>query len=222
MRKGKKHICIVGLGLFGSGLARILAKDVDVLAIDNDIGRVNAITEYVQRSLIVNVRDFQALSSVVTDQFDEAIVSIGEELESSILCTLYLKRIGIPVIRAKASSDEHAEILKSIGATHVFTPELETAERLALRIVKSNLLDFVPLAQGYVAVDLVAPKQFYNKNLEQLQLRNTYNILVIAVKKSFDKQFVFLPGPDYTITGDDILVVIGRDDQIDLLRKDTQ
>lgn len=222
MRRRKKHICVVGLGLFGSGLARILAKEADVLAIDNDIGRVNAITEYVQRSLVVNVRDFQALSSVVSDQFDEAVISIGEELESSILCTLYLKRIGVPIIRAKASSEEHAEILKSIGATYVFTPELEIAERLALRILNSNLLDFVPLAQGYIAVDLKVPKRFYNKTLEQLQLRNIYNILVIAVKRAGGEQFIFVPGPDCTIIEDDVLVVIGKDDQIDILQREAE
>ncbi|MFW5960654.1 MAG: potassium channel family protein [Chitinivibrionales bacterium] len=222
MSKKRKHICIVGLGFFGAGLARSLTKNADVLAIDNDITRVNAITDDVQRALSVDVRDFQSLSSVVSDKFDEAIISIGEELESSILCTLYLKRIGIPTIRAKASSEEHGEILSSIGATHVFFPELETAERLSLRIIEPNLLDFVPLAQGYVVVDIAAPEQFYNSTLEVLHLRNIYGILIIAIKKDTDSGFIFLPGPDYTIQAGDILVVIGKEDEIDRLRKETK
>lgn len=222
MSRERKHICIIGLGFFGSGLARSLAKDADVLAIDNDIGRVNSITDDVQRALSVDVKDFQALAAVVYDKFDEAIVTIGEELESSILCVLYLKRIGIPVIRAKASSQEHGEILRSIGATHVFSPELETAERLSLRIIKPNLLDFVPLAHGYVVVDFAASKQLVNNSLESLHLRNVYGVFVMAIKKATDAGFVFLPGPEYIIQQEDVLVVIGKQDGIDKLQKETE
>ena len=182
MKNERKQICIVGLGFFGSGLARFLSKNADVLAIDSDISRINAITEDVQRALCLDVRDFQSLSSVVSDKFDEAIISIGEELESSILCTLYFKRIGIPVIRTKASSQEHGEILRSIGATHVIFPELETAERLSIRIINPNLLDFVPLAHGYAVVDFVAPVQFCNHNLGSLHIRNAYGVFVMAIK----------------------------------------
>lgn len=209
MNNKKRHICIIGLGFFGAGLARSLSRYAEVLAIDNNINRVNAISEHVHRALCIDAKDYPALSAVVTNKFDEAIVSIGEELEASILCTLYMTRIGIPVIRAKASSEEHAEILHSIGATHIIFPELETAERLVQKIRNPNLLDFVPITEGYLLMDIEAPETFYNKSLESLHFRNQFGVFVIAIKKDSGKQFMFLPGPDYIISAGDILVIIG-------------
>lgn len=222
MKNQKRHVCVIGLGFFGAGLARSLARDAEVLAIDNDLGRVNAISEDVQRALAVDVRDFHAFSSAVTDRFDEAVVSIGEELESSILCTLYLKRLRVPIIRAKASSEEHAEILRSIGATEVIFPELETAERVAMKILHPNLLDFVPLTGDYVAMDLSAPPVFFGRSLESLHFRNQFNVFVIAIKKSAGEQILFLPGPEYTIAADDALVVIGQKGDVAKLQEFSQ
>lgn len=185
-----------------------------MLAIDSNIDRVNAISEDVQKALAVDVRDFQAFSSVVNSKFDEAIVGIGEDLESSILCTLYLKRIGIPVIRTKASSEEHAEILRSIGATQVIFPELETAHRLALRILNPTLLDLIPLARDYRLIDVAAPESFHQRSLGSLHFRNRFGVFVIAIKREADDHFVFLPGPDYVIDPADVLVAIGKESDI--------
>lgn len=219
MNQPRKHVCVIGLGFFGAGLARALAPHSEVLAIDKDIDRVNKLSEDVQRALCIDVKDYQTLCSAVTDRFDEAIVSIGEELEASILCTLYLKRIGIPIIRAKASSEEHAEILRSIGATHVVFPELETAERLALIIRNPNLLDFVPITEGYLMMDVSAPQPFIDRSLESLHVRNRFGVFVLAIKKDQGKQFIFLPGPNYTIAEGDVLVIIGREEDASKLHK---
>ena len=212
MKNRRKHVCVVGLGLFGAGLARALARHCEVLAIDRDIGRVNAISNDVQRALCIDARDLQALSSVVTADFDEAVVSVGGGIEASILCALHLKRIGVPKIRAKAQSTDHAEILTAVGASQVVFPELETAERLALRMVNPNLLDFIPLARDYRVTDLVPPAGFLHRSLVDLQLRNRYGLFIIAVKRR--SEFVFLPEPGFVIEPRDVLVIIGRERDI--------
>jgi trk system potassium uptake protein TrkA len=219
MNQPRKHVCVIGLGFFGAGLARELAPHSEVLAIDKDINRVNKLSEDVQRALCIDVMDYQTLCSAVTDRFDEAIIAIGEELEASILCTLYLKRIGIPIIRAKASSEEHAEILRSIGATHVIFPELETAERLSLIIRNPNMLDFVPITEGYLMMDVNAPQPFHGRTLESLHVRNRFGVFILAIKKDQGKQFIFLPGPTYAIAEGDILVIIGREEDASKLHK---
>ena len=124
--KIKKHLVVIGLGEFGSELARELAKQCEVLALDRDENKVNAVVDAVQRALILDVRDFNSLSSVVTGDFDEAIVGIGENLEASILCTLHLKKIGVKFIYAKAKTEDQASILRALGAT-----ETPTSGRLA-------------------------------------------------------------------------------------------
>ena len=215
----KKYICIIGLGEFGSELARELSRQFEVLAMDQDANLVNAISDEVQRAMTLDVRDFASLSSVVTQDFDEAVVSIGESLESSILATLHLKRIGVPVIRAKAKSQDHASILRSIGASEIIFPERETAQRVAAQMINPNLLDFIPLAEDYQVIDLASPNAFYGKSLRELNLRKDFGVFVIAIKELVPPRFVFMPDPDFVIKPSDILVAIGKEQDILRLRE---
>lgn len=216
MRNKRRQIVVIGLGHFGAGLARALAKHCDVLALDSDMAQVQAIADDVQRALCLDVRDCQALAQVVSRDFDEAIVAIGQSIEASILCTLHLKRIGVPVIRAKATSRDHAEILSSLGASQTVFPELEMAERLALQIVDPNLLDYIPLGEDYRVMDVASPRAFWGRSLVDLQLRRRLGLFAIAIRRDGGATFAYLPGPDEVIREGDVMVLIGRES--DLLR----
>jgi len=172
----------------------------------------------VQRALILDVRNFAALSSVVTADFDEAIVSIGEDLEASILCTLHLRKIGVPSIQAKAITEDHAAILRLVGATEVIFPERETARRVAAHIINPNLLDFVPLEADYRVMDVAPPDDFYGSSLEDLDLRKRFGVFVIAIRELVPARFVFLPAPNFVIKPSDVLVVIGREKDLTEVR----
>lgn len=215
----RKHICVIGLGEFGSELARELAKHCEVLALDQNEELVNAISEEVQRALVLDVRDFASLSAVVTPDFDEAIVGIGENMEASILCTLHLKKIGVPRIHAKAKTEDHAAILRSIGAKEIIFPERETARRVAAQILNPNLLDFIPLEADYRVMDVAPPDAFYGRSLVELNLRKHFGVFVIAIKELVPARFVFLPAPDFVIKPSDILVMIGREKEIMQIRE---
>lgn len=214
MRRNGKQVCVIGLGHFGAGLARSLASHCQVLAVDHDIQRVNDIVDEVHGAVCLDARDFQALSASVTPDFHEAVVCIGEQIEASILCALHLHRIGIPVVRAKAVSPDHAEILRSVGVSHIVFPELETARRLALQMMNPNLLDFIPLAKDYRVMDLAAPSGFAGRTLADLKIRTRLKLLVIAVKRDEGKSFLFLPGPEFAVQPGDVLVVIGKEADI--------
>lgn len=212
--KKRKHACVLGLGQFGAGLARALARHCEVLAIDRDMARVNAISDEVQRALCLDARDFHALSAVVSGDFDEAVVSVGQGIEASILATLHLRRIGVRTIRVKAQSQDHAAILTAVGASQTVFPELETAERLALRMVNPNLVDLIPLAEDYRVMDMAPPATFCNRSLIDLQLRARHGVFVIAIKRPKEHAFLFLPDPGTIIHATDVLVLIGRESDL--------
>lgn len=212
-RNGRKKVCIIGLGRFGAGLAKALAGHCDVLAIDADIERVNGISDDVQLARCLDARDSAALSAVVSAAFELAVVSIAEELEASILCTLHLKRIGVPTIIAKARNEDHAEILRAVGATSTVSPEQEHAERLALKLLNPNLLDYVPLSGDYRVMDVGAPPGFVSQSLVGLDIRKKFGVFVIAVRRN-GEEFIFLPGPGFLVASGDVLVVIGREEDI--------
>jgi trk system potassium uptake protein TrkA len=221
MKGRRKLVCVIGLGQFGNALASALAVECDVLALDSSEDRVNAIADYVQRALLGDAREFAVLKQVVNAEFDEAVVSLGESVEASILCTLHLKRLGLKSIRAKAVSEDHATILHAVGASETIFPERETARRVAAQIMNPNLLDFIPLAEDFEVMNVAPPDSFYGHTLQELNVREKFGVFVIAVKELVPERFVFLPGPYFVIKPSDILVLIGREADLLKLRRDS-
>jgi trk system potassium uptake protein TrkA len=154
----------------------------------------------------------------VTVDFDEAVVSLGESVEASILCTLHLKKIGVKKIRAKATSEDHAAILRAVGATETIFPERETARRLAAQMINPNLLDFIPLAEDFEVMDVAPPDSFMGRSLRDLNMRERFGVFAIGVKELVPDRFVFLPGPDFVVKPSDVLVLIGRETDLARLR----
>lgn len=214
----KKVVCIIGLGQFGTELARNLSGDCDVLAVDIDEQRVNEIADYVDRAVVADARDLEALRRVVSSDFDEAVVSMGENLEASILTTLHLSQLGVTSIRAKAINEDHASILRLVGAVHVIFPERETARRIAAQIAHPNVVDYLPLEADYLVQGVELPPVFAGHSIGELRLRTHFNALVIAVRRGEPPDFIFLPPPDYVCHKGDVLVMIGRKGDLDSLR----
>lgn len=215
----RKHIAVVGLGQFGGEIARVLAGDAEVLALDVDQDRVDELADHVQRAVVVDATDLPSLRSVVNKDFDEAIISTGGTMETSILATLHLKTIGVPVIRAKALSEAHGTILELVGATEVVYPERETARRVALKIVHPNMLDFVPLEGDYLVRDVALPRFCEGHTLAELDLRACLDLMILAVRRPAEGEFIFLPGPNYVVQADDMMVMIGRAEDMVLVEK---
>lgn len=222
MSTRKKQIVVLGLGHFGWELALDLADSCEVLAIDRDQDLVDEIADRVQRALALDIRDEATLASVISQDVDEAVVSMGESLESSILCTLYLKRLGVPTIRVKALSDDHAVVLRQLGADEVIFPERETARRLAERIKNPNLLDFVPLGGGFQVREIRLPEALNGQTLVETNLRARYDVFVISVERPAPEGVHFLPGPDFRLQDGDILAVIGRENDLRRLQESSR
>ncbi len=212
-----QRICVIGLGQFGRHLAVELAKDCEVLAIDKNQSIVNEVGDLVQRAYCLDSRDFASLSTVVGEDFDEAVVCMSENMEASILTVLHLRRLKLPHIHAKATSRDHAEILKAIGADSIVFPERETASRLATQLVNRNLLDYIPLSENYMVMQITPPDWALGKTLIQLDLRKRFDIFVVAVKEHIPERTVFLPGPGFVVKDSDALLVIGKKESLETL-----
>ncbi len=214
-----QRICVIGLGQFGRHLAIEPAKECEVLAIDKNQAVINEVGDLVQRAYCLDSRDFASLSTVVGDDFDDAVVCMSENMEASILTVLHLRRLKLPHIYAKATSRDHAEILKAIGADSIVFPERETASRLATQLINRNLLDFIPLSENYMVMQITPPDWALGKTLIQLDLRKRFDIFVIAVKEHVPERTAFLPGPDFMIKDSDALLVIGKKESLERLEK---
>ncbi len=148
---------------------------------------------------------------------DAAVVAIGTDFEANALTTSTLKAIGINRVISRAGSEIRGEILRRIGADEIVFPEHESAMKWVHRLLLPKLLESIEIGEGHSLVELKAPEKFYNKDLRSLQLRQKYNINVVAIRRSEkdkeskgrERQRIVMPMPDTTILPGDVLWVIG-------------
>ena len=86
-----KTFVVIGLGRFGTALARELsALDHEVIAIDRDEVRVNAIADEVTHAMVADIHDENVLRRLGVAECDCAIVAFASDLQDNILVTLML------------------------------------------------------------------------------------------------------------------------------------
>lgn len=220
----KKQFAVIGLGRFGYSIAKTLAElGCEIIAIDKDEERVRKISDFVTHAVQLEAMDEKSIRSVGIQNVDVAVVSIGENIEASILVVMILKEMGIKNIIAKAVTRMHGKVLENLGVNRVVYPEKEMAVRVAHALVKPNIIEQLELSQEYSIIELPAPEKFINKTLNDIQLRSKYGVNLIAIKRKISEQGriseVWNVNPMATdiIQKDDVLVLIGSNEDLDKL-----
>ncbi len=224
-----KKFVIIGLGNFGFNVARTLVEnDCEVLGIDSSKETVEAAKDYLTRAVIANGANRETLKALELKDFDGAIVSIGQDMASSILISLYLKELGISRIITRSISDDHSKILEQIGATETIFPETAMAVRLGKRLASKNAVDYLPLGDQHSITEVMPPKSFYDKSLRELQITNKFHCQVVALKiidnqpaseALNDGNIKIPPEADDIITKNTVMVLIGKDSDISKLQR---
>ena len=215
-----KHYAILGLGSFGSTVVEELSRlNCRVTAVDSDKAKVQKLPELPHMVVILgDATDRKFLENLDLDKFDGAVVSTGEDSHASILITLFLKELGAKQIVVKANSEDHAKILTQVGATQTVIPEKQMAVKLSHSLAQPNLIDFLPLTANYVVAEIEPPEDFVGKQLMELKLRSEYQVQVIAVRRAEGGSITFAPGGDYTVFGSDVLIMLGKAEDIGRLK----
>lgn len=215
---GLKQFVVLGLGRFGSSLARTLyGLGYDVLAVDEMEEAVQEISESVTHAVQADATDESILRSLGLRNFDVAIVAIGSNIQSSILISMIVKELGVKHVVAKAQSELHAKLLYKIGVDRVVFPERDMGIRLAHNLVSSNVLDFIELSSDYSIVEMAALDEWQGKTLKDLDFRRKYGLNVIAIKRNGEMNVS--PRAEEKIEENDVLVVIGDNERITRLEK---
>ena len=215
-----KQFVVIGLGNFGFTVATRLAQiGHEVLAIDSSEARIDAIKDHVTQAITADAKNKETLKDLVSNAADAVVVGLGDSIEASVLCVLYLKEFGVRRIIAKASSDDHGRILESIGTSEVIYPERNAALRLAEKLnAPTSVIDYIELSPEYSIIDVATPDDFVGKTLKQLQLPKKQGILVIAVRSVLKGgEIQLLPPADYKFEPDSIMTVIGRYEDLNKL-----
>ena len=219
----KKHYAVIGLGRFGFSVAKTLAKfDAEVIAIDSEEERVKKVADFVTYAVQLDAMDEKALRSVGVQNVDTAIVSIGENIEASILVVMLLKEMGIKSIIAKAVTTLHGKVLENLGVHRIIFPERDMAIRVAHSLIRPRVLEQLELSNEYSIVELPSPANLSGKTLKESQLRTRYGVNLIAIKRKVTTEKGIIkdswnvnPLPSDIIEEGDVLVLIGLNEDLD-------
>ena len=213
-----KNFAVIGLGSFGTAVARELFEvGHDVLAIDLDRERVQAVADLVTHAVTGDARDPAVLRAVGISDYDCVVVSVGTDVGSSALITMRLKEAGVPKVVCKAMSHIHQRLLEKVGADRVVFPEHEMGIKVAQGLARSNILNYIELSDDYGIVEVDLPTGWQGKSIRELDIRAKYSLNVIGVRRGTDVSVS--PSADYILAANDKLMVLGRDVDIERICK---
>lgn len=213
---------VIGLGLFGSAIARTLAEmGHHVLAIDQRLALVEAIGPSVAEAVQADAMDRAALGALRIERFEVVFNTIGD-LSASILCTLALRELGVRRIVAKINSPQQGRILSRLGAEVLLFPERDMGERVARQIaLPSSVISQTPLGTNAALLEMPAPRSLVGQTLASAGVRQRWGVTVIAVKPGGGAEVIVSPAPDLTIGEGDIVMVAGEHERLALWQQST-
>lgn len=215
-----KTFLVIGLGRFGTSVATELCSlGNEVLAMDIHEDLVQAAAANVTHAVTADARDPEVLRALAVRNFDCAVVAVGGEIGNSALITLNLKELGVKKVVCKASSHTHRKVLEKIGADRVVFPEHEMGNKLAHALSSSSVLNFIELSDDTSIVEVPVPAAWVGRTIRELDVRNTYGVNIIALRRGEKQKFVIAPGGDAALASDDVIVALGLDKNINAIQK---
>jgi trk system potassium uptake protein TrkA len=217
MKRGQ--YAVIGLGRFGSSLAKELVElGYEVLGIDKHEEAVDEMSDLLTHVVVADSTDEDVLKSLGVRNFDCVVVAIGDDIQSSILTAILLKDLGVKQVVAKALSELHGKVLAKIGVDRIIFPERDMGVRVAHQLVSPNLLDYIELSDNYTIAELLVPKRLCGRSLKELDPRAKYGCSVVAINKK--NGVIIAPTATDTLDDQDVMVVIGTNQQIESFEND--
>ena len=207
---------VIGLGRFGGRLARQLAAlDRTVLGIDTDAAKVQDIADEITDAAVMDATSEDALREIGVSNFDTAVVTMLDNFEASTLCTISLKRLGVPRVIGVAHSERHREVLLRIGADRVVQPIQESGDRLAYDLAATGIIETIALGSTMQIIELSVPVNLEGRPLGEFNHRQ---LAVLAVLRG--GRLIPGPPPEMLLIAGDLLVIAGESSLVESLARD--
>ena len=204
-----KSVLLIGLGRFGKHIAEKLYElHHQVLAVDRHEERVNSVLPFVTDAQIGDAANKSFLRTLGVENFDVCFVAIGDDFESSLLVTAFLKELGAKKVIARASREVQRQFLLRNGADDVVYPEKQLAVWAAIRHTTEHVLDYISLDEEYAIYDLSVPEEWYGKTVGGIDIRKKYNLNVLAVREN--GQPTIAVTSETTLNPNQTMLVLGK------------
>lgn len=205
-------IGILGLGLFGTSVARSLAQSsIDVIAMDSNMDHVEEVVDDVEVAVQGDFTKIDQLADAGFGDCSEVVVASAERLENSILAILNLKKLGVENITVKTKNDDYREVLLKVGATRVILPEVEMGVQVANMLVNPTVHELMSIDSQYNIIEFPANKRWIGKSIMDIDFRARYGTNIIAVQPADSIDFTIEFEPSYRITKGDVFIGVTTD-----------
>lgn len=201
----KKSYAVIGLGKFGYHIATgLVDNNENVILCDNKESSFVEIRDKADQIYILDSKDKVALKEAGISELDVVIVSIGENIESSILTVMALKELNNKKIIAKAVSATHGAILEKLGVDEVIYPEKQAARRLLSELIKASVEE-VDLSANMRACKSVVASYFSKRSVGDIKEND--KVRIVAVKR--DEEWSLDFSDDFILQKNDIVLFLG-------------
>ncbi len=223
---GNGIFAVIGLGRFGTSIAKTLADHgAEVIAIDNDLNKIEQIKEDVAYAVALDATDIKALSAQDIQQVDAAVIAIGEDFEALLLATAHVLDLKVKRVIARAANLQQRMILEKIGVKEILSPEETVGKTVAETLLQPGLRSYFELPDDYEIVEIRTPKRLVNQTVRDIGLRESYDINLITIKRTFKEEkkngetvqaqhVIGVPRPETVLYESDMLIVMGKSQDI--------
>jgi trk system potassium uptake protein TrkA len=209
----KKQFAVLGLGRFGSKIAReLFYKKQVVIVVDKDKAVIDSIKDEVTRAYVGDITDETVLKEAGIANCDVVIIAESSNMESNIVAAQICKGLYAPLVICKAHNTIHGRILSKLGVNQIIFPEQDTAIKLVNKLTSQGVLDYFDIGENVSIVGTKAPERWVGKQLSELDLRNKYNTTVLAIRRG--EENLVIPSWSSIIEKDDIIVMFGKEDSL--------
>lgn len=208
-----RSILLIGLGRFGKYIALKLNELKDeVMAIDINEERVNAILPYVTNAQIGDSTNEEFMKSLEVGNYDSCIVTIGDDFQKSLETAFLLKELGAKYVIARASKETQEKILMRNGADEVVYPEKQLAAWTAIACTSKEILDYIELDKEYAIFEMEVPQDWFGRTVIEMDTRKKFGINILGTRyngklnMNIAPDTVFAPGSSVLVLGQDKMV----------------
>ena len=225
IQKLKNHCILCGFGRIGKYIYDFLKHDLSVVVIERNPKILKELKEKNILHLEGDATSEEVLLKAGIEKAQYLVAVLGEDAEN-VYIVLTARNLNPNLyILARADNPKVEKKLYQAGANKVLSPYVIGARKMALSLLKPNVMDFMDLASPELQAELQIEEIYVedgsflvNKNLIESGIREKTNAIILAIRRK-EGDMLFNPNPYDVILPGDILIVLGERKKLDLLSK---
>jgi len=210
----KIQVGVIGLGKFGLKFGQILTElGHEVLGIDSDPNSIQVAQRLLTQVFQADAMNRTALEQIRIHDLEYVLVSVGDSIAASAMISMYLKELGVQKVWVKAVNRDHEKLLHKIGVDEVVIPEYMAASQMANRIAMPGFIEHLSFDKT-MGVQEFLIDYWAGRSLRELDITNTFDVQVIAVRSDENSDYRYIPKADQKFHKGERFVAIGKISQL--------